>query len=114
PAAIAAADLVISRAGAGAIAEICAIGRPSLLVPLPLSGDHQLYNAQALERAGAALSVPSRAATPESLAEKISELANAPERLARMADCARAWGRPDATARVAEDFMKLARLGGES
>jgi len=114
PEAIASADLVISRAGAGAIAEICAIGRPSLLVPLPLSGDHQLYNAQALERAGAAVCVASRAATPETLAEKVAELAGDPERLARMAESARAWGRPEATARIAADFLKLARAGGGS
>ena len=72
---------MISRAGAGAIAEICAIGRPSLLVPLPLSGDHQLYNAQALERAGAAPSerAVSRSQRRRLLAERIAELASDPD-----------------------------------
>src|SRR6187402_2533632 len=55
PAAIAAADLVVSRSGPGAVSEICAIGRASLLVPYPFAaGDHQTKNAMALEAAGAA------------------------------------------------------------
>ncbi|MEY4544565.1 MAG: hypothetical protein RL685_760 [Pseudomonadota bacterium] len=108
--AIANADLVISRAGAGAVAELCAVGRPSILVPLPISGDHQLHNAQGLAAAGGALCVPSAEATPESLAERITELAADAERLAMMADRARAWGRPDAARKIAEDFLDLAGL----
>lgn len=110
PAAIRAADLVISRAGASAIAEICAIGRPSLLVPLPASGDHQLHNARAVERAGAALCLPSDSASPEMLGARISELARDPEHLARMAAAARDWGRPDAARSVARDLLAVARL----
>jgi UDP-N-acetylglucosamine--N-acetylmuramyl-(pentapeptide) pyrophosphoryl-undecaprenol N-acetylglucosamine transferase len=109
--AIRAADLVISRAGAGAIAEICAIGRPSILVPLPASGDHQLHNAQGLERVGAAICLPAKRATVEALAEHIGELAQVPERLAGMAASATAWGRPDAANRVAHDLLTLAGLG---
>jgi len=108
--AIANADLVISRAGAGAIAELCAIGRPSILVPLPISGDHQLHNAQGLEKAGGAVCLPAAKATPEALAERIAELASDPERLARMAESARSWGRPDAAQRICEDLLALAGL----
>jgi UDP-N-acetylglucosamine--N-acetylmuramyl-(pentapeptide) pyrophosphoryl-undecaprenol N-acetylglucosamine transferase len=108
--AIANADLVISRAGAGAIAELCAIGRPSILVPLPISGDHQLHNAQGLEKAGGAVCLPAAAATPEALAECVAELARDPERLARMAESARAWGRPDAAQRICDDLLALAGL----
>jgi UDP-N-acetylglucosamine--N-acetylmuramyl-(pentapeptide) pyrophosphoryl-undecaprenol N-acetylglucosamine transferase len=108
--AIANADLVISRAGAGAIAELCAIGRPSILVPLPISGDHQLHNAQGLEKAGGAVCLPAAAATPEALAERVAELARDPERLARMAESARAWGRPDAAQRICDDLLALAGL----
>jgi UDP-N-acetylglucosamine--N-acetylmuramyl-(pentapeptide) pyrophosphoryl-undecaprenol N-acetylglucosamine transferase len=108
--AIANADLVISRAGAGAIAELCAIGRPSILVPLPISGDHQLHNAEGLEKAGGAVCLPAAKATPEALAERIAELARDPERLARMAESARSWGRPDAAQRICEDLLALVGL----
>lgn len=110
PAAIRSADLVISRAGAGAIAEICAIGRPSILVPLPASGDHQLHNAQGLERVGAAVCLHGKRATVEAISEQVSELAQVPERLAGMAASATAWGRPDAANRVAHDLLALAGL----
>jgi UDP-N-acetylglucosamine--N-acetylmuramyl-(pentapeptide) pyrophosphoryl-undecaprenol N-acetylglucosamine transferase len=109
-AAIRSADLVISRAGAGAIGEICAVGRPSILLPLPASGDHQLHNARGLERAGAAICVPAKEARVETLSERVSELARDPERLARMAGKASAWGRPDAADRVARDLLELAGL----
>jgi UDP-N-acetylglucosamine--N-acetylmuramyl-(pentapeptide) pyrophosphoryl-undecaprenol N-acetylglucosamine transferase len=112
--AIANADLVISRAGAGAIAELCAIGRPSILVPLPISGDHQLHNAQGLEKAGGAICLPSASATPETLAERIAELAGDPERLARMAESARGWGRPDAAERICQDLLALSGLSKAS
>ena len=55
PAAFAEADLVVSRAGMGAVSELAAAGKPSILVPLPTASDqHQLRNAQAFEKAGAA------------------------------------------------------------
>jgi len=108
--AIANADLVISRAGAGAIAELCAIGRPSILVPLPISGDHQLHNAQGLEKAGGAVCLPAAQVTSEALAEQIAQLASDPERLARMAESARSWGRPEAAQRICEDLLALAGL----
>jgi UDP-N-acetylglucosamine--N-acetylmuramyl-(pentapeptide) pyrophosphoryl-undecaprenol N-acetylglucosamine transferase len=111
PAAIAAADLVISRAGAGAIAEICAIGRPSILVPLPRSGDHQLHNARGLETLGAASCLPQSVASADGLCLRINELVNDPERLKQMAERARAFGQPDAAERVARDLLVLAGLG---
>jgi UDP-N-acetylglucosamine--N-acetylmuramyl-(pentapeptide) pyrophosphoryl-undecaprenol N-acetylglucosamine transferase len=108
PAAIAAADLVISRAGAGAIAEICAIGRPSILVPLPHSGNHQLYNAKSLEKSGGCLCL--RKLTPEHLAARITEFGREPERLQRLAEQARAWARPEAAETIASDLLALAGL----
>lgn len=110
PAAIAAADLIISRAGAGAIAEICAVGRPSILVPLPGSGSHQLHNAQGAERTGAAVCLPSASASADGIALLVAELAQDPARLARMAEAARSWGTPHAAARVARDLLALAGL----
>lgn len=113
PSAIASADLVVSRAGAGAIAELCAVGRPSILVPLPHSGNHQLHNAQAVVKAGAALCVPTPEASAEGLCALVTELANDPKRLTVMAERALGWGRPEAADRVARDLLALAGLSPE-
>ena len=110
PAAIAEADLVISRAGASAIAEVCAIGRPSVLVPLPRSGDHQLHNARALESAGASVCLSGKDQSADGIAACLQKLAADPERLAALAEKARAWGRPDAARAVARDLLALAGL----
>ena len=68
-AAIADADLVVQRAGAGAVAELCAIGRPSLFVPFPFAADdHQTTNARSLSDVGAAVSVPQSEASALRLA----------------------------------------------
>jgi UDP-N-acetylglucosamine--N-acetylmuramyl-(pentapeptide) pyrophosphoryl-undecaprenol N-acetylglucosamine transferase len=108
PAALAAADLVIGRAGAGAVAEICAVGRPSLLVPYPFAGDHQKLNADSITREGAALWVPSAEATPVRLATELRSLMDQPERLASMAATARRLGRPHAAQAIAKDLLSLA------
>lgn len=110
PAAIARADLVISRAGAGAIAEVCAVGRPSILVPLPRSGNHQLHNARGAEKAGAAVCLPGPQASADGICLLINELAKDPARLVRMAESARAWGTPHAAAGVARDLLAVAGL----
>ena len=56
PAAFAQADLIVSRSGAGAVSELAAAGKPSILIPFPFAADdHQTKNAEALERAGAAI-----------------------------------------------------------
>jgi UDP-N-acetylglucosamine--N-acetylmuramyl-(pentapeptide) pyrophosphoryl-undecaprenol N-acetylglucosamine transferase len=93
PGALAGADLVIGRSGASAVSEICAIGRPSLLVPYPFAaGDHQRVNAQALERAGAAVCVASADATPERLAQELERLLRDAALRTGMAAAARALG----------------------
>ena len=64
-----AADLVVCRAGAMTVAELCAWGKASVLVPLPTAAaDHQTYNARALADVGAAVLLPESELTPESLA----------------------------------------------
>jgi UDP-N-acetylglucosamine--N-acetylmuramyl-(pentapeptide) pyrophosphoryl-undecaprenol N-acetylglucosamine transferase len=108
-AAIAGADLVVQRAGAGAVAELCAIGRPTLFVPFPVAAvDHQTTNARSLSDVGAALFVAQSEATPLRLAAEIEALARDPARRVRMAEGARARGVPDAAARVAADLLRLA------
>ena len=107
-AALADADVVIGRAGASAIAEICAVGRPSLLVPYPFAGDHQKINADSIAKEGAALWLPSAEATPDRIASELQKLMNDPARLIAMADKARRLGRPQAARAIARDLLTLA------
>jgi len=111
PAALAHADLVVGRSGAGALGEMCAVGRPGLLVPYPFAaGDHQRVNADALVRAGGALSLEHTDATAERIAHEIGLLAADRPRLARMAAAARDFGKPAAARSVALDLLELAGL----
>jgi len=108
PAALSAADFVIGRAGASAVSEICAVGRPSLLVPYPFAGDHQKLNAISIANEGAALWVPSAEATPVRLASELRVLMDEPAKLVAMAEAARRLGRPKAAHAIAQDLLSLA------
>jgi len=111
PARMAAAHLVISRSGASTVAELSAIGRPAILVPLPHSLDQdQFVNAGALAQAGAALRIEQRDLTPERLAAEIAGLAGEPTRLVRMAQAAKSAGAVDAAERLADVVMKVAGI----
>jgi len=91
------ADFVVSRAGATTLAELAAVGRGGLLVPLPGAADgHQSVNAEVLVRAGAAELLPQEALTGESMAARILALAGDPARYREMGVAARGLGRPDA------------------
>lgn len=110
--ALGACDVVVCRAGASTVAELTAIGVPSILVPLPgAPGDHQTRNADALERAGAARLVPDADLTADRLARVLEECLGEPGRLASMADAAQRLGHRDAAQRVAEMAIELARTG---
>lgn len=103
PQVLARADLVISRAGASAVAELAAAGKASLLVPFPGATDaHQLANARALERVKAARVLEQREMTPERLREEIVDLLGRPERLEQMERAARTLAHPQATEHIAE------------
>ena len=112
PARIAAAHLVISRAGASTVAELAAIGRPAMLVPLPHALDQdQLANARVLEKAGGAILLPQAEFTPERLAREIAALAEEnPNRLIGMAAKARAAGTPDAAEKLADLVLRVAGM----
>jgi UDP-N-acetylglucosamine--N-acetylmuramyl-(pentapeptide) pyrophosphoryl-undecaprenol N-acetylglucosamine transferase len=111
PARLAASHLVVSRSGAGTVAELGAIGRPSILVPLPGAIDQdQFANAGVLSQAGGALRIPQADFTPDRLAAEISALAAEPERLSAMAVGARTVGRLDAAERLADLVVKVAGL----
>ncbi len=113
-AALTRADLVIARAGASTLAELCAVGRASILVPYPFAADdHQLKNARSLERRGAATCIPQEEATDMRIAEEIGLLILDSGRRALMAKNAAAIGVPDAARRVAEDLLGLARAREE-
>lgn len=113
PAVLGSADLVIGRSGAGALAELCAVGRPSILIPYPhASGDHQFHNAQALVRGGAAVCVRNSEASSERLQHEVEALLRDPESLPKMAERALSFGKPDAAKKVAEDLLKLAGISG--
>ncbi len=110
PAAFAEADLIICRSGAGAVAEVAAAGKPSVLVPFPFAADdHQLRNAQAFEKAGAAKLVLDRDLTGAKLFELVAELAREPERLERMGTAARRLAHPGAAARAARILEEVGR-----
>ena len=99
-------DLIVCRAGAVTVSELCAAGVPSLLVPLVVSTTaHQRDNALYLAGHGAALHLPQADLTPQSLAAQLQTL-DRPTLLA-MAQQARALARPNAAARVADELEKL-------
>jgi UDP-N-acetylglucosamine--N-acetylmuramyl-(pentapeptide) pyrophosphoryl-undecaprenol N-acetylglucosamine transferase len=103
--------LVISRSGAGTVAELAAIGRPSILVPLPGSIDQdQFANAGVLAKVGAALRIAQTEFTSDRLAAEISALAAEPAKLVAMAAAAKAAGRLDAAERLADLVVKVAGI----
>ncbi len=101
-------DLVIGRAGAGTIAEITALGKPSLLVPFPYAAhDHQLENAKILEDRGAAVLIEDKDATPEKLALTLTYLMDG-DKLNIMSANAKKLGRPEASKEIVDELYKLA------
>ena len=103
PARLAAANLLIARAGASTVAELAAAGRPSLLVPLPNAiDDHQAANAAALAGAGAAWVMPQAGLTSVALAHRLATLIDDPATLATAASAALAFARPNAAEHLAD------------
>src|SRR2546423_884535 len=102
--ALAAADLVVARAG-GSVFEIAASGVPAILVPYPhASGDHQAANARWMSQAGAAVTIPDGELTAARLRAEVAALLGDRERLAEMAAAARGLARPDAAHDVAGEL----------
>ncbi len=111
PARLASNHLVISRSGAGTVAELAAIGRPSILVPLPGSIDQdQFANAGVLSQAGGAIRIAQGDFTSDRLASEISKFAAEPARLTEMAKAAGSVGRLDAAERLADLVVKVAGI----
>ena len=123
PSAYAAADLVISRAGASSISEICLLGKPAILVPSPnVAEDHQTHNAMALVRRDAAVLVKDvdaaniisspaqgRSGGVSVLVDEALRLLADPARLETLSANVEKLAQRDSARRIAEEVMKLAR-----
>ncbi|GAB3438003.1 undecaprenyldiphospho-muramoylpentapeptide beta-N-acetylglucosaminyltransferase [Streptomonospora sediminis] len=108
PDVLALADVVISRSGAGTIAELTALGKAAVLIPLASSaGDEQRHNARHLQEAGAAFALPDEV-TPELLREKLEPLLDDPDRRTAVAAKAREHGKPDAADRLVDVVLSAA------
>jgi UDP-N-acetylglucosamine--N-acetylmuramyl-(pentapeptide) pyrophosphoryl-undecaprenol N-acetylglucosamine transferase len=102
------ADLVVSRAGMLTVAELCAWGLPSILIPLPTAAaDHQTHNARVLADAGASVFLTQSDLTPERLSDTITGLLADEAARSRMAEQARARGRPDAASEIVSNLLTL-------
>ncbi|HXP46756.1 MAG TPA: undecaprenyldiphospho-muramoylpentapeptide beta-N-acetylglucosaminyltransferase [Terriglobales bacterium] len=110
PGMFARADLIVCRSGASTVAEVTAAGKPAIFIPFPHAADaHQLRNAEALERAGAAVLIAEKDLTSERLVETVRELLGDPARLARMSAASRKLAHPDAARQIA---LMAGRLAG--
>jgi UDP-N-acetylglucosamine--N-acetylmuramyl-(pentapeptide) pyrophosphoryl-undecaprenol N-acetylglucosamine transferase len=108
PAAFAAADLVICRAGAGTVSELAAAGRASVLVPFPFAADdHQTRNAEAMQRGNAAGLIRDAGMTGDTLFQTVKELGAGS--LTGMGEAARRFAKPGAAARAADILEEVAR-----
>lgn len=111
--ALAAADLIVSRAGATSIAEITALGLPAVLVPFPYAtDDHQTKNAAALVACGAAALVPDSELDEERFGDVLVGLLSSAERRATMSAASRTLGRPNAAEHVAQVVRSAAQRSG--
>jgi UDP-N-acetylglucosamine--N-acetylmuramyl-(pentapeptide) pyrophosphoryl-undecaprenol N-acetylglucosamine transferase len=109
PEAFGRADLLLSRSGASTVAEVTASGKPAIFVPFPhAADDHQLRNAEALVRGGAALLVPESQLRPETLVEAVGGLFKDRTRLQRMAAAAGSMAHPNAAREIAEMAARMA------
>lgn len=104
------ADLVISRAGAGTIAEIAALGKASIIIPLPNSaGEHQQKNAVAFAQTGATVLMEQTNLTPHLFQSEILSLLDKPDVLKRMGEDARKFAYPDAARQIAQEIINIAK-----
>ncbi|MDD6308612.1 MAG: undecaprenyldiphospho-muramoylpentapeptide beta-N-acetylglucosaminyltransferase [Clostridia bacterium] len=95
------ADLAVTRAGAITVSELCALGKPAVLVPSPnVTNDHQTYNARVMEKYGAAVLITEEELDGDVLADQIKTLLSSPEALAKMAAAAKKAAITDACQRI--------------
>ena len=110
--AYAAADLVVCRAGGMTLSEVTALGMPAVVVPSPnVAGNHQEYNARALEEGGAAVVVREDPDAARKVCDEAVRLIRDGESLSRMAASSRRLGKPEAARQICRELMALARKG---
>ena len=110
PGLFARATLLICRSGASTVAEVTAAGKPAIFVPFPRAADdHQKRNAEALQRAGAAIMLEEANLTRDSLVETVTSLFSDQSRLEQMGDAARKLSHPNAARDIAAMAARLAR-----
>ena len=106
---LAAADLVISRAGASSLAEFQALGRAAVMVPYPYAAEnHQFFNAKAMVDCGAGIVIEQKDLTAQRLGEILDDLAAEPEKYRQMGRNARAMAKYDARGHIADIVLSLA------
>lgn len=112
PAMFAQADLLVCRAGASAVAELAAAGKPAILVPYPFAADdHQLHNAEAMQSAGAARLVRDSEMNGQRLFDEVRTLVADSGRLTAMSEAARSLAKPHAAERAADALEQVAAAG---
>lgn len=108
PEVLAATTLIVSRAGASSLAELTALGLPSILIPSPnVTNNHQEVNARSLEKAGAAIMVTEKQLTTELLFKHIEELMKAEDKRVHMSKQAKCFGQPDAALQIVSEMRRL-------
>ena len=111
PAFFARSDLVLCRSGASTVAEIAAAGKPAVFVPFPLAADdHQRRNAEALERAGAAIVLEETKLDEVWLVDTVCALLEDARMLRKMSDAARSMSHPEAAKDIADLAAKVAGI----
>ena len=107
---LAAADLVVCRAGASSLSEIQALGKPSILVPYPYAAEnHQYYNAKTMSDRDAAILIEEKDFTGERFLEEVEKLLSEPERLKKMGENAKNMAILDASQRITECVCKIVK-----
>ncbi len=107
--AYAAADIVVSRAGANSIAEIAVFGKPAILVPIPadVAGEHQIVNANEYARTGAAIVMEETDLTPNVFIAEAAKLIRSDEMKRKMSAAARAVAKPNAAENIAKEILSI-------
>ena len=112
---LAAADIMISRAGAATIAELTALGIPAILIPYPYAaGNHQYHNALYLAREQAAVLIPETDLTPEHLLEQMEQLLGDDSLRMAIGQAARRFGRPQAGEIITRTILRSGKRSGTS
>ena len=107
---MAAADVVLCRAGASTISELTALGKPTVMVPSPyVTNNHQEKNARLLEKHGGAVVITEPESTGDGLYDAVSAILSDSEKRSSMARAMKELGIPDATARIYDTVMALVR-----